>query len=161
MLGYRRYMNALLYAGVTTVLDTGNVQPYIVQLRAETAAGRLLGPHIYCVGGLVDGADPAWPPLSYAVASVGQVAPVVKDRKSTRLNSSHSQISYAVFCLTKQNTIGDLQLQQTPSEDTQRFMNRIILHKEPTCCPDCRCSSPFHDAIVRIHTLRLKQGLSV
>src|SRR5256886_10342167 len=24
-----------------------------------------------------------------------------KDRKSTRLNSSHSQISYAVFCLTK------------------------------------------------------------
>src|SRR2546430_5603893 len=26
---------------------------------------------------------------------------VVADRKSTRLNSSHSQISYAVFCLTK------------------------------------------------------------
>src|SRR2546430_11367729 len=26
------------------------------------------------------------------------------DRKSTRLNSSHSQISYAVFCLKKRNT---------------------------------------------------------
>src|SRR2546430_13049370 len=26
---------------------------------------------------------------------------VQKDRKSTRLNSSHSQISYAVFCLKK------------------------------------------------------------
>src|SRR2546430_12731667 len=26
---------------------------------------------------------------------------VVEDRKSTRLNSSHSQISYAVFCLKK------------------------------------------------------------
>src|SRR5256886_15610080 len=26
-----------------------------------------------------------------------------KDRKSTRLNSSHSQISYAVFCLQKKN----------------------------------------------------------
>src|SRR5688572_31944135 len=26
---------------------------------------------------------------------------VSKDRKSTRLNSSHSQISYAVFCLKK------------------------------------------------------------
>src|SRR5688572_3283641 len=25
--------------------------------------------------------------------------PVAEDRKSTRLNSSHSQISYAVFCL--------------------------------------------------------------
>src|SRR2546430_12130597 len=27
----------------------------------------------------------------------------VQDRKSTRLNSSHSQISYAVFCLKKKN----------------------------------------------------------
>src|SRR2546430_13293146 len=27
------------------------------------------------------------------------------DRKSTRLNSSHSQISYAVFCLKKKKTI--------------------------------------------------------
>src|SRR2546430_8711631 len=29
---------------------------------------------------------------------------VRSDRKSTRLNSSHSQISYAVFCLKKKNT---------------------------------------------------------
>src|SRR2546430_10393830 len=28
-----------------------------------------------------------------------------RDRKSTRLNSSHSQISYAVFCLKKKTTI--------------------------------------------------------
>src|SRR2546430_5011752 len=28
------------------------------------------------------------------------------DRKSTRLNSSHSQISYAVFCLKKKKTVG-------------------------------------------------------
>src|SRR2546430_13661445 len=28
---------------------------------------------------------------------------VLVDRKSTRLNSSHSQISYAVFCLKKKN----------------------------------------------------------
>src|SRR5256886_11575376 len=27
-----------------------------------------------------------------------------RDRKSTRLNSSHSQISYAVFCLKTKNT---------------------------------------------------------
>src|SRR2546428_8402298 len=27
----------------------------------------------------------------------------VEDRKSTRLNSSHDQISYAVFCLKKKN----------------------------------------------------------
>src|SRR2546430_12654642 len=31
------------------------------------------------------------------------------DRKSTRLNSSHSQISYAVFCLKKKkNTLQDV-----------------------------------------------------
>src|SRR5688572_32339139 len=30
-----------------------------------------------------------------------QLACIVLDRKSTRLNSSHSQISYAVFCLKK------------------------------------------------------------
>src|SRR2546427_5921166 len=31
----------------------------------------------------------------------------VGDRKSTRLNSSHSQISYAVFCLKKKNNRSD------------------------------------------------------
>src|SRR5206468_7224913 len=30
-------------------------------------------------------------------------APDARDRKSTRLNSSHDQISYAVFCLKKKN----------------------------------------------------------
>src|SRR2546427_1963500 len=38
-----------------------------------------------------------------AAARAGQAAPrrAGRDRKSTRLNSSHSQISYAVFCLKK------------------------------------------------------------
>src|SRR5688572_31775083 len=31
------------------------------------------------------------------------------DRKSTRLNSSHSQISYAVFCLKKKTTTSNKQ----------------------------------------------------
>src|SRR3712207_6921569 len=30
-------------------------------------------------------------------------APPKRDRKSTRLNSSHANISYAVFCLKKKN----------------------------------------------------------
>src|SRR2546430_11634340 len=30
---------------------------------------------------------------------------LIRDRKSTRLNSSHSQISYAVFCLKKKKKI--------------------------------------------------------
>src|SRR5688572_32131633 len=36
------------------------------------------------------------PPDQFVLTS-----PFGKDRKSTRLNSSHSQISYAVFCLKK------------------------------------------------------------
>src|SRR3712207_7571449 len=37
---------------------------------------------------------------------VGEVRPRdrVQDRKSTRLNSSHANISYAVFCLKKKTT---------------------------------------------------------
>src|SRR2546430_7210557 len=40
----------------------------------------------------------------------------LRDRKSTRLNSSHSQISYAVFCLKKKKTTNR---QSTPT-DIQR-----------------------------------------
>src|SRR2546430_8911800 len=41
------------------------------------------------------------PPLPAVKGLFGQPTIVNKDRKSTRLNSSHSQISYAVFCLKK------------------------------------------------------------
>src|SRR2546427_1179612 len=34
---------------------------------------------------------------------INEPSVVSLDRKSTRLNSSHSQISYAVFCLKKKN----------------------------------------------------------
>src|SRR2546430_4395682 len=37
----------------------------------------------------------------YCALGVGSLLALSRDRKSTRLNSSHSQISYAVFCLTK------------------------------------------------------------
>ena len=86
MLGFQRYMNALLYAGVTTVLDTGNVTSYILQLRAETAAGRLLGPRIYCVGPLVDGPDPFWPELSRAVVSQDQVPGLVRELAAQKVD---------------------------------------------------------------------------
>src|SRR5256886_9851357 len=43
----------------------------------------------------------------------------IKDRKSTRLNSSHSQISYAVFCLKKK---------KPADEEHVRFPNRELCH---------------------------------
>src|SRR3712207_7272266 len=33
---------------------------------------------------------------------------VIQDRKSTRLNSSHANISYAVFCLKKKNKLSNI-----------------------------------------------------
>src|SRR5206468_12274513 len=36
-----------------------------------------------------------------------------RDRKSTRLNSSHDQISYAVFCLKKKSRLTSLHLQSS------------------------------------------------
>src|SRR5688572_31399397 len=43
-----------------------------------------------------------------------------RDRKSTRLNSSHSQISYAVFCLKKKKK------QTDPKSTTKHTITRII-----------------------------------
>src|SRR2546427_7431686 len=37
-----------------------------------------------------------------------------RDRKSTRLNSSHSQISYAVFCLKKKKKSNRIRTMQAP-----------------------------------------------
>src|SRR3712207_7198489 len=45
------------------------------------------------------GAEAGW-------LSVGFRPRLSADRKSTRLNSSHANISYAVFCLKKKNTLG-------------------------------------------------------
>src|SRR2546422_6572666 len=58
---------------------------------------------------------------------VGQhrIAVAVRDRKSTRLNSSHGYISYAVFCLKKKkkNTI-DADLRRINLTET----TRVYLH---------------------------------
>src|SRR5688572_31090175 len=57
--------------------------PYTTLFRSRAVTGRA-------------GRDP--PPQPGACARPGGAQ---RDRKSTRLNSSHSQISYAVFCLKK------------------------------------------------------------
>src|SRR3712207_8790071 len=80
--------------------------PYTTLFRSEErrvdhalGLGRQRGEHDDRVRGgqqageLVDGVD---------------VGALVADRKSTRLNSSHANISYAVFCLKKKNTHSNL-----------------------------------------------------
>ena len=83
LLAFPRYLNALLYAGVTTVHDVGNALPYIQQLKQEIAAGRLRGPRVFMVGALVDGADPVWPPISISMVSEAQAASIVKQMKGS------------------------------------------------------------------------------
>ena len=42
-----------LYAGVTSVLDVGNIPQNILPLRADERAGRIMSPHIFATGNLV------------------------------------------------------------------------------------------------------------
>src|SRR5256886_8322869 len=62
---------------------------------------------------------------------LGEFFAVGQDRKSTRLNSSHSQISYAVFCLKKKKKHrGVSQLLQLPLALKQHVRPRYE-HSEP------------------------------
>src|SRR5436190_11908023 len=51
---------------------------------------------------------------------------LAEDRKSTRLNSSHTVISYAVFCLKKKKTKIKQNPAQTPITKTRTKCNNII-----------------------------------
>src|SRR2546422_8090503 len=54
-------------------------------------------------------------PLALAQARAVAARLRERDRKSTRLNSSHGYISYAVFCLKKKNNRRTPKTGQTPS----------------------------------------------
>src|SRR2546430_6676229 len=59
-----------------------------------------------------------------------------EDRKSTRLNSSHSQISYAVFCLKKKTHYAvsrdiDGRIQLTACPQVDRVIFQIFSRSQP------------------------------
>src|SRR2546430_8829051 len=57
---------------------------------------------------------------------VESVTVTTKDRKSTRLNSSHSQISYAVFCLKKKKTFPPIQASHSHTTQFSRKQHPIL-----------------------------------
>src|SRR5688500_19832134 len=57
--------------------------------------------------------------LGRAGAGVEVVQATARDRKSTRLNSSHLVISYAVFCLKKKK--------ETDIEDSQYVIKKMVV----------------------------------
>src|SRR2546426_9407030 len=59
-----------------------------------------------------------WP--AGAVVHLGEGKRRRADRKSTRLNSSHLVISYAVFCLKKKNDRGSIISQNVSAQYTRR-----------------------------------------
>src|SRR3712207_7898243 len=73
-----------------------------------TTLFRSLGVHVERaqVAGLHQGAQDAVLDRAFALAVARRLGQG-RDRKSTRLNSSHANISYAVFCLKKKKTINN------------------------------------------------------
>src|SRR2546427_2264277 len=65
---------------------------------------------------------------------------VDEDRKSTRLNSSHSQISYAVFCLKKKKR--------------KKYTKTIDTHTKPRLRPAACC-------VVRAESVQHERDYSV
>src|SRR2546427_4928079 len=76
--------------------------PYTTLFRSVNEGGLQTGQDFDDLA-LIDVADvvPVLDPIDVEVRQDLSVEDCHADRKSTRLNSSHSQISYAVFCLKK------------------------------------------------------------
>src|SRR5205085_3142790 len=77
--------------------------------------------------------------------------PSCADRKSTRLNSSHSQISYAVFCLKKKKKNMKVVLAKLLIDDNINLRTPCITSREAV--------RPSHDCdlskIVNLHYLHV------
>src|SRR2546422_6299671 len=72
-----------------------------------------------------------WTSSSSWIVAGGVSSSVVRDRKSTRLNSSHGYISYAVFCLKKkkkQNTTRTTRQQSLITTHTHQHLLRCSTH---------------------------------
>src|SRR2546430_13624726 len=69
-----------------------------------------------------------------------------RDRKSTRLNSSHSQISYAVFCLKKKKTSGPhaTPLLVTPTRNCDAYHQQYHCQRLSEGFPHLYVTHPVH-----------------
>src|SRR2546429_3739888 len=87
---------------------------------------------------------------------VGAIQTCWRDRKSTRLNSSHGYISYAVFCLKKKknNQLRATHIHQLAPR-TRPLPYHVPNHRPPTslpCLTPARSSTPHHPPQPLPHT---------
>src|SRR2546430_4504096 len=68
--------------------------------------------------------------LAVLIAALGTARRSGRDRKSTRLNSSHSQISYAVFCLKKKKETKSMLFCADLKSDAKLLVLNIILEND-------------------------------
>src|SRR2546430_10390456 len=105
MTEYGRDFGIPLRGGRVAIQGFGNVGGNLARLLHAEAGAKVVA--VSDVSGGVaneQGLDvPAL--LAHSAAGKREQGRDVQDRKSTRLNSSHSQISYAVFCLKKKKSI--------------------------------------------------------
>src|SRR5436853_4718279 len=81
---------------------TSTLFPYTTLFRSRPAARQVAGP---APRQAEPGGGGGRPPLSPSLADRTKfISDAGRDRKSTRLNSSHLGTSYAVFCLKKKST---------------------------------------------------------
>src|SRR3712207_7066758 len=100
----RRPPRSTLFPYTTLFRSVGDVgiPPRADAIRAlMNEFGRIMS-HIPSIGFLLLELG-AFTPILYAFRERERIQSI--DRKSTRLNSSHANISYAVFCLKKKKTI--------------------------------------------------------
>src|SRR5256884_1691407 len=94
-----------------------------------------------------------FPPTSPSPSS----APVKPDRKSTRLNSSHGYISYAVFCLKKKNKT-NIRVSQI---SRRKFIHHVLLSatlliiSDPRILPRAQLHGRYR--LTRWRTIRLNR----
>src|SRR5438034_5011314 len=89
--------------------------PYTTLFRSQVALG---------VGGDADEFLAAMAHLHHGKEFVG-----IADRKSTRLNSSHTVISYAVFCLKKKKTYIKQINNDNKVIDMRQSLMSIVIHR--------------------------------
>src|SRR3712207_7693363 len=92
----RRPPRSTLFPYTTLFRSTGNFMLINTGTQKVPSKNGLLTTVCYKIGD-----QPTVYALEGAVAVTGSLVQWLRDRKSTRLNSSHANISYAVFCLKK------------------------------------------------------------